>query len=127
MLILLRGETSTELFLTAPPDPILVESSLGPAKEIALRIVSRGFLFVTREIISKVCLTIEMARFFFPLFLPCFIRALVILSMMGHVAFLNLFFWYLPAVWGTYTLAFGVLTAIKSVTERSSTSALYSN
>ena len=121
MLILLRGETSTADFLTAPPDPILVESSLGPALEMALRTVSMGFLLVTKVMTSRACLTMAIAKFFFPLFLPCFMRALVSLSMMGQVAFLNLFFWYLPAVWGTYTLDLGVLMAINSLKERSST------
>ena len=45
MLILLKGETSTAVFLTAPPDPILVESSLGPATAMASRTTLMGFLF----------------------------------------------------------------------------------
>lgn len=57
-------------FFTVPPEPILVESSLGPATVIAFKTTSKGFLFVTKEIISKACLTILIAKHFLPLFLP---------------------------------------------------------
>ena len=50
ILILLKGETSTAVFLTVPPAPILVESSLGPASVIAFKTTSKGFLFVTKDI-----------------------------------------------------------------------------
>ena len=40
------------------------------ATAIASRTTLRGFLFVIRAIISSACLTILIARHFFPLFLP---------------------------------------------------------
>jgi len=64
------GETSTACFLTTPPAPILVESSLGPALTTALTKTSRGFLPVSKLMISKTCLTILMALTFLPVFLP---------------------------------------------------------
>jgi len=69
-LTLLNGETSTACFLTTPPAPILVESSLGPANNKALTTTYKGFLPVRRWMISNVCLTILMALAFLPVFLP---------------------------------------------------------
>ena len=70
ILILLKGETSTAVFLTVPPAPILFYSSLWPVTVIALRTISKGFLFVTNDIISNACFTILIAKHFLPLFLP---------------------------------------------------------
>jgi hypothetical protein len=70
MLILLKGETSTAVFLTVPPAPILVESSLGPATVMAFKTISKGFLLVTKDIISNACFTILIAKHYLPLFLP---------------------------------------------------------
>ena len=47
-LILLKGETSTAVFLTTPPDPALAESSLGPALETASKTRATGFLLVIK-------------------------------------------------------------------------------
>ena len=69
MLILLKGETSTVDFFTVPPEPILVESSLGPATMITFNTTSKGFLFVINNIISNVCFTIFIAKHYLPLFL----------------------------------------------------------
>ena len=69
-LTLLKGETSTACFLTTPPAPILVESSLGPANNKALTTTYKGFLPVSKWMISNVCLTILMALAFLPVFLP---------------------------------------------------------
>ena len=89
-LIHLIGETSTDDFLAVPPDPVLALLSLGPAFETAFNKASIGFLPVTKAMISKVYLTIVIAIFFLPVFLPCLIKVLVSLSTIGQVAFLNL-------------------------------------
>ena len=67
---LLMGETSTAYFLTVPPDPILVESSLAPPIWTAKTRTSMGFLPVINSMISKAYLIILMARHFLPVFLP---------------------------------------------------------
>ena len=69
-LTLLKGETSTAYLLTTPPDPILVESSLGPAFIIALTKTAKGFSPVRRWIISKAFLTMLIDLAFLPVFLP---------------------------------------------------------
>lgn len=69
-LTLLNGETSTAYFLTTPPVPILVESSLGPAKTTASTNTFNGFYPVNNSMISKADLTILMAKAFLPVFLP---------------------------------------------------------
>ena len=48
---LLKGETSTACFLATPPEPILVESYLGPALRTALTKTSRGFFPVNKKMI----------------------------------------------------------------------------
>ena len=70
MLILLKSETYIAVFLTVPPAPILVESSLGPASVIIFKTISKGFLFLINEIILKACFIILIAKNFLPLFLP---------------------------------------------------------
>ena len=105
-LTLLKGDTSTACFLTTPPAPILVESSLAPAFYNAPTYTSNGFLPVIKLITSKACFTILMDKHFFPLFLPWNINAFTNLSTIGQFTFLNLLMVYLPEVWGTRTLTF---------------------
>ena len=88
-LTLLIGETSTACFLTTPPVPILVESSLGPASWTALMKTSNGFLPVNKWTISKACLMILMALTFLPVFLPWNCIDPTSLSTIGQRAFLN--------------------------------------
>ena len=71
-----------------------------------------GFWSVKRWMISIACLMMRTANNFFPLFLPCIIRELVILSTIGHWAFLNLLAWYLPAVWGMYVGCFAAVAVM---------------
>ena len=111
-LTLLMGDTSTACFLTTPPAPIRVESSLGPDWTRAPTKTSMGFLPVRRWMISKACLTILMALTFLPVFLPENCMEPTNLSTMGQSAFLNLLAWYLPAVWGMKTWDLVDLTAM---------------
>lgn len=88
---LLKGDTSTAYLLTTPPDPILVESSLGPALITAFTNTSKGFSPVNKWMISKAFLTMLMDLAFLPVFLPWYYIDPTNLSTMGHKAFLNLF------------------------------------
>ena len=81
---LLIGETSTAYFLTAPPFPILVESSLAPPFMTALHKTSIGFLPLIKLMISKAYLRILMAKTFLPEFLPEKVKQSTILSTIGH-------------------------------------------
>lgn len=94
-LTLLKGDTSTACLLTTPPDPILVESSLGPALITAFTKTSKGFSPVSKWMISKAFLTMLMALAFLPVFLPWYYIDPTNLSTIGHKAFLNLLTWYL--------------------------------
>ena len=84
-----------------------VASSLGPPLITASTTTWMGFWSVRRWMISIACLTMRTASIFFPLFRPCIIRELASRSTMGHCALRNRFFWYRPAVCGTYTAYLG--------------------
>ena len=98
MLTLLNDETSTAYFLTTPPAPILVESSLADPLIIAFTKTYNGFLPVNKCIISNAYFTTLIAMAFLPVFLPWNYKPPTNLSTIGHKLFLNLFNWYLPAV-----------------------------
>ena len=68
--IILKDETSTAVFFTVPPAPILIESSLAPANVTAFNNTFNGFLFITNDIIYNACFIIFIAKHFLPLFLP---------------------------------------------------------